>query len=139
VDVVIANGHTPDVLPRLAAGESIGTLFPATVDHLESRRRWIRAAVAPKGRVVVDAGAARALAAGKSLLPAGIVAAEGTFQRADLVEIVGRDGHRLAVGLTRYGVADVELIRGKRSDAIETLLGYNYGDAVVHRDDLVLD
>ncbi len=139
VDVVIANGHTSDVLPRLAAGESIGTLFPATVDHLESRRRWIRAAVAPRGRIVVDAGAARALAAGKSLLPAGIVAAEGSFQPADLVEIAGRDGSRLAVGLARYGAADVALIRGKRSDAIEALLGYNYGDAVVHRDDLVLE
>src|SRR5579883_1705760 len=139
VDVVIANGHTPDVLARLAAGESIGTLFPATVDHLESRRRWIRAAVAPKGRVVIDAGAARALTAGKSLLPAGIVGVYGGFGRADLIEIEGRDGRRLAVGLARYSAADVELIRGKRSDAIEALLGYSYGDAVVHRDDLVLD
>lgn len=139
VDVVIANGHTPDILPRLAAGESIGTLFPATVDHLESRRRWIRAAVAPKGRVLIDAGAARALTAGKSLLPAGIVGVSGSFQRADLIEIAVKDGSGLAVGLSRYSAADVELIRGRRSDAIEALLGYSYGDAVVHRDDLVLD
>jgi len=140
IDVVIANGHEPDVLGRLAAGESLGTLFPATADRMESRKRWIRAAVAPKGRIVIDAGAAHALAQeGKSLLPAGVVAAEGSFEPADLVEIVTAAGKRLAVGVTRYSDADVRLIRGRRSDRILSVLGYSYGDEVVHRDDLVLE
>jgi glutamate 5-kinase len=140
IDVVIANGHAPDVLPRLAAGESLGTLFPATADRMESRKRWIRAAVAPRGHLVVDAGAARALVEeGKSLLPAGVVACEGSFRPADLVEIVTVEGRRLAVGVTRYSDIDVQRIRGRRSDRILPLLGYSYGDEVVHRDDLVLD
>lgn len=140
VDVVIANGHVRDALPRIAAGESLGTLLPATTDRMESRKRWIRAAVAPRGRIIVDAGAARALCdEGKSLLPAGVLGAEGNFQPADLVEIVTREGQRLALGLARYGAADIGLIRGQRSDRIEGLLGYSYGDAIVHRDDLALE
>jgi len=140
VDVVIANGHTRDALARIAAGESLGTLFPATTDRMESRKRWIRAAVAPRGRVIVDAGAARALCdEGKSLLPAGVLGVEGNFQPADLIEIVTHEGRRLALGLSRYGAAEIGLIRGQRSDRIEGLLGYSYGDEIVHRDNLALE
>jgi len=140
VDVVIANGRERDVLPRLAAGESIGTLFPATTDRLESRKRWIRAGVAPKGRITVDDGAARALSVErKSLLPAGIVGVAGSFQPADLVELTTTAGRRLAIGITRYSDADITRIRGERSDRIADRLGYSYGDEIVHCDDLVLD
>lgn len=139
-DVIIANGHTPDVLVRLACGEALGTYFPATADRMESRKRWIRAGMSPRGRIVIDSGAARALADGKhSLLPAGVVRADGNFQPADLVEIVGKDGRRIGVGLTRYSNTDINTIRGQQSSRIVDLLGYSYGDAVVHVDDLVLD
>lgn len=139
-DVVIANGHAPDVLPRLAAGEAVGTLFPASIDRLESRKRWIRAGMAPRGTLVIDAGAVRAITEGRhSLLPAGVLHATGSFHPADLVEIVTDHGRRVAVGVTRYGDADLALIRGQRSVRIVELLGYSYGDAVVHIDDLALD
>jgi glutamate 5-kinase len=139
VNVVIASGHEHDVLTRLAAGESIGTLFPAGADRMESRKRWIRAGVAPQGRIVVDDGAARALKKRHSLLPAGVLRAEGSFRPADLIEIVTDAGRRIAVGLTRYGDADVNAISGQQSPRIVELLGYSYGDAIVHIDDLALD
>jgi glutamate 5-kinase len=139
-DAVIASGRTPNVLTRLAEGEQVGTLFPAVADRMESRKRWIRAGVAPQGRLVIDEGAARAITSGgRSLLPAGVLRAEGTFRPADLVEIIGAGGRRIAVGLTRYSDEDVQTIRGQRSARIVELLGYSYGDAVVHIDDLVLD
>ncbi|MHB8577959.1 MAG: glutamate 5-kinase, partial [Dehalococcoidia bacterium] len=140
VDVVIANGREREVLPRLAAGESIGTLFPAAVDRLESRKRWIRAGIAPRGRIQIDEGAVHALTVErKSLLPAGITAVDGSFQPADLVEIVAPNGNRIASGVSRYGSADIQRIKGKRSDRILETLGFSYGHEVVHCDDLVLD
>ena len=139
VDVVIANGHAPAVLARLAEGENIGTLFPATSGRMESRRRWPRAGLVKlSGSLVVDEGAARALADRSSLLAAGIVDVEGSFQAGDLVEVLA-DGQRVAVGKSRYAADDVRRIRGRRSDQIAELLGYSNGDEVVHRDDLVAD
>jgi len=140
VDVVIANGREPDVLPRLAAGESIGTLFPATVDRMESRKRWIRAGIAPRGRILVDDGAVRALTEERrSLLPAGVLSVEGRFEPADLVQIVTTDGRRLGTGLTRYSAADIKRIRGERSERIVEILGYDNGHEIVHCDYLVLE
>lgn len=139
VDVVIASAHEPQVLPRLAAGERIGTYFPASTDRVESRKRWLLAGLAARGRIAVDAGAVHALRdLGRSLLPAGIIGAEGPFARGDTVTIVNAEGERIAYGITNYDHADVERIRGHRSDAIPTLLGHTFGAEVVHRNNLVL-
>ncbi|HEX9116554.1 MAG TPA: glutamate 5-kinase [Anaerolineae bacterium] len=137
-DVIIAAGRTPDVLTRVAGGERLGTRFPALAP-LEGRKRWIFAGRTPKGRLRVDAGAARALAKnGKSLLPAGILDVEGEFSRGDSVAIQGPKGDDIARGITRYSSAELGVIRGHHSDEIAGCLGYDYGPVAVHRNDLIL-
>jgi glutamate 5-kinase len=138
-DVFIASGHEPDVLARLAYGKHAGTYFPATIDRLESRKRWMLSGLSARGRIIVDAGAVRALREQKrSLLPAGVVDVAGSFQRGDTVEIVTAGGDRVACGITNYAASDLEAIRGVRSDRISGVLGYEYGSEVVHRNNLVM-
>jgi glutamate 5-kinase len=138
-DVVIANGHEPDALERLAGGEALGTLFVATGDRMESRKRWMLSALAARGKIVVDAGAAKALrSGGKSLLPAGVKDIEGPFERGDTVPIFDEEGHRIAVGITNYAHDDASAIRGVRSDKIADLLGHEFGAELVHRNNLVV-
>ena len=137
--VVIADGREADVVPRAVQGGSVGTHFLPTVDRLESRRRFLLSALRERGRITVDEGAVRALVRdGKSLLPAGIVAASGDFGRGDVVRVETREGEHIASGTTNYAAGDVERIRGLHSDRIEETLGYDYGDEVVHRNNLVL-
>lgn len=139
VDVVVASGRTPDALVDIASGKESGTLFPAAGDRLESRKRWILSTISRAGHLVVDEGAAAALRRqGRSLLPAGIAAVNGTFDRGEAVEVRDPAGERLAAGLTNYDSGELERIRGLRSDRIAETLGYAYGDEVIHRDNLVL-
>jgi glutamate 5-kinase len=136
--VVIAAGGEPDVLLRLVRGETLGTRFPATVSHVESRKRWILAEPA-RGEIGVDVGAAQALAqGGKSLLAVGVTSVSGQFERGQTVRLLGPDGREIARGITNYNAGDLAAIRGRRSDEIPAVLGYQYGPTVVHRDDLVL-
>ncbi|MCA9954442.1 MAG: glutamate 5-kinase [Anaerolineales bacterium] len=138
-DVVIAAGRAPNVIERIVAGESVGTRFPALENPLENRKRWIFAGRKARGCVVIDAGAARALLEnGRSLLPAGITAVTGTFERGDTICIEGANGQELARGISRYASSDLQKIIGLRSDQIEERLGYGYGTVVVHRNDLIL-
>ena len=137
--VAIADGRAPDVVLRAAAGETVGTHFPAAADRLESRRRFLLSALRERGRITIDEGAVRALVRdGKSLLPAGVLAVAGGFGRGAVVRIEARDGAHVASGAANYAAADVERIRGLHSDAIGDALGYDYGDEVVHRNNLVL-
>ena len=137
--VVIADGRRPGVIRSAVAGESVGTHFLPTVDRLESRRRFMLSRLRERGRITVDEGAVRALVRdGKSLLPAGIVSASGDFARGDVVRVETRDGEHIASGTTNYAAGDVERIRGLHSDRIEEALGYDYGDEVMHRNNLVL-
>jgi glutamate 5-kinase len=137
-DMVIAGGKEPDVLVRLAQGEPLGTYFPATVDRMESRKRWMLAGLAVKGSVIVDAGAAGVLRQDKkSLLPAGVQDVRGSFLRGDAVDIVGPDGKRVACGIANYSAEEIARIKGLRSDRIDDVLGHNYGGEIVHRDNLV--
>jgi len=137
--VVIADGREQDLLMRLVKGESIGTLFPPATTKIESRKRWMLAGLATKGRLVVDKGAVVALKEqNRSLLPAGIKAVEGDFKRGDTVDIVGEAGERAACGISNYSSQELAVIKGARSDRIESLLGYGYGDEVVHRNNLVV-
>ncbi len=138
-DVVIANGHLPNVLVRIAEGEPIGTFFPATANPLESRKRWILGSVTSTGSIVVDAGAAAALRErGRSLLPAGVREVRGTFERGESVPVVDLAGERVAVGVTNYSSGELARIKGLRSDRIAGVLGYTYGEEVIHRDNLVV-
>jgi glutamate 5-kinase len=137
--VVIADGRVEDIVPRVVAGETLGTHFLPTANRVESRRRQLLSGLRPRGRIVVDAGAARALRYdGKSLLPAGVTDAEGPFERGDVVRIFTLEGDHLATGSVNYSDADIERIKGQRSDRIPDILGYEYGEEVVHRDNLVL-
>ncbi len=137
--VVIADGRERDALERLARGDELGTLFPATGDRVESRKRWMLAGLSARGKIVVDAGAAKALTSqGKSLLPAGVREVAGPFARGDAVSIYDEAGRRLAIGITNYGHEDAAAIRGLRSDRIEERLGHEYGAELVHRNNLVV-
>lgn len=135
--MAIALGHTEHPLAALEAGTRCTWFLPAP-EGRSARKRWIAGALAPLGTLVVDAGAVRALRAGRSLLPAGVRAVEGAFQRGDPVLVVDASGAPLAHGLCAYASADAARIAGHRSEEIEALLGWRGRDEMVHRDDLVL-
>ena len=139
IDVVIAAGKEPNVILRAAQGEAVGTRFVALESRPENRKRWILAGPKPVGLVMIDDGAVRALCErGRSLLPAGIVAVEGRFERGDTVTIVDRQRRELARGLTAYGSNDLRQIAGAKSHEINERLGYTYGEEAIHRNNLVI-
>ena len=113
------------------------TLFTPHATPAAAYKQWIAGSLSPQGALVVDAGAATALKAGKSLLPAGVRAVEGAFDKGDAVLIKDAEGHAIAKGLASYGAKDAALIQGRKSDAIETVLGYRGASVLIHRDDLV--
>lgn len=135
--VVIARGSDPDILVRIAGGEKAGTRFHPVATAMESRKRYILAG-GESGSLAVDDGAARALNRGGSLLPVGVTGVEGAFERGDTVRVVDPSGREIARGIANYSAADLARILRRRSDEIDSLLGYNYGDEVIHRNDLVL-
>ncbi|MDF0600541.1 glutamate 5-kinase [Psychromarinibacter sp. C21-152] len=132
--MAITEGSVIRPLQALEQGAP-STWFLAEGDPQQARKRWI-AAMKPKGRLTVDAGAARALRQGKSLLPAGVTSVTGAFGRGDPVDIAGPDG-ALAKGLARYTAEEARRIAGHRSGDIEAVLGYPGRAALVHRDDMV--
>ena len=134
--MIIAKG---EVLHPLAALQQGGrhTVFAAQTEPHLARKAWI-ASMKPQGVLTVDAGAARALAKGKSLLPAGVTAVSGTFGRGEPVEICDADGHVLAQGLCRYTSDEAQKIAGHKSDEIADLLGYEGRAVIVHRDDMAV-
>ncbi|MGQ0601783.1 MAG: glutamate 5-kinase [Anaerolineales bacterium] len=136
--VVIASGGEPDVLVRVANGESLGTRFHPLASAIESRKRYILSSGRAAGSVFVDDGAARALRAGSSLLPVGVARVEGEFERGDAVRVLDAAARELARGIVNYSVADLTRLCRRHSDEIESILGYHYGDEVIHRNDLVL-
>lgn len=136
--LVVARGRDDNVLVRLIDGEAIGTVFlPRKASRASGRSRWIGAA-RPAGTVVVDDGAARAIAdKNVSLLPAGVTAVRGEFEKGDVVAIETVAGEKIAHGLTNYAAADLESIRGQKTAAIRSALAERAYDEVVHRDNLV--
>jgi glutamate 5-kinase len=135
---VIACGTEPNVLLRIADGEKIGTRFPPIATSVESRKRYILSAGQAPGQLSVDEGAAKALHRGGSLLPVGLTAVEGVFRRGDTVRVVTPDGREIARGIVNYDSRDLAQIVRCPSDKIESILGYHFGDEVIHRNDLVL-
>jgi len=137
--MIIAQGrprsHGP--LAAIEAGAK-ASLFLPRAEPRSARKAWIAGAVNPAGAVIVDDGAARALRQGKSLLPAGVVAIEGSFERGDCVVVRTRAGNEAGRGLSAYASGDIQRIAGHKSGEIATILGYRGRDEIIHRDDLVL-
>ena len=135
--MAIAVGQVDRPLQALADGGRCTWFLPAP-EGRTARKRWILGTIQPQGSLTVDAGAARALAQGRSLLPAGVRALDGDFSRGDAVVVMDPQGTPLARGLSAYGSADAARIIGHKSGEIEALLGWRGRDELIHRDDLVL-
>ncbi len=139
VATVICNGWERDILSRLARGEELGTMFPPTSSRLESRKRWMLSELSTRGEIVVDQGAALALRGhNSSLLPVGVKGIKGEFHRGDIVYVVALGAEKVACGIVSYSSQDITRIKGVRSDRIQSVLGYHYGQEVVHRNNMVL-
>jgi glutamate 5-kinase len=136
-DVIIARGTSNHPLLAIRRGDR-ATRFMGNGTPAAARKRWIAGVLKPEGTLIIDAGAARALSEGKSLLPAGIRQIDGRFERGDAVLVKDQAGREIARGLAAYGAGDAERIAGKRSLEIEAILGYRGRDEMIHRDDLAL-
>ncbi len=138
-NVIISSGRTPNILPRIIAGEPIGTLFLAQGQAVTSRKRWIGLTVKPRGRLLLDAGARTAIEhKGRSLLAAGVVDAEGNFHKGDVVGLRGPDGVEFARGLTNYSADEIRQIKGHKTKQISSILGHCPYDEIIHRDNMVV-
>jgi glutamate 5-kinase len=137
---VVALGKHPQVISRILQGEEVGTMFVAkTHERLGARKQWLGFAAAPRGALLVDDGAARALTAcGSSLLPVGVTDVTGAFKAGDVVSVLDADGHEIAHGLVNYTAEEMRQIAGQRTDQIEEILGYHPYDEAIHRDNLLL-
>jgi glutamate 5-kinase len=139
VVTLVASGRRERPVSSLLEGEDAGTAFWPSVGRLQSRKHWIAYALKPAGRLVVDAGARRALTDGKkSLLPSGVKRVEGRFGAGEPVSVADEAGAEFARGLCAFDSDEVERIAGKRSAELEAALGYRSAEEVIHRDDLVL-
>jgi len=138
-NVIIACGRSPDILPRIIAGEPVGTLFLAQGRSVAARKRWIGLTVKPRGRLILDAGARKAVELqGRSLLAAGVVEVEGTFNKGDVVALRGPDGVEFARGLCNYSADEMHRIRGLKTRRIAEVLGQCPYDEIIHRDNMVV-
>ena len=135
--MIICDGRGAQPLSAVMKGGR-HTLFRAEHSPLTARKRWIGGSLNPRGRLRVDAGALRAIRQGRSLLPAGVTAANGDFERGDLIAIEDDSGQVIGHGLSAYSAADTRVILGHKSREIERLLGYRGRDEVVHADNLVM-
>lgn len=137
--VVIAGGRTDNVLPRLLAGEELGTLFMPDPNGLVPKKRWLGFSTQPSGKLVVDDGAARALReSASSLLPIGIVRVDGQFNKGEVVEVQTTDGNSVAKGLSNYSAIELTKICGLRTPQIADMLGHCPYAEAIHRDNLTL-
>jgi glutamate 5-kinase len=134
---IIAPGLLDHPVKAVLDGGAATLLRPSTTPE-RARRQWIAGRLKPAGRIVIDAGAAKALAGGASLLPAGVTDVSGEFARGDAVEIASATGQVIGQGLSAYDAGDIRKIAGSKSDQIEAILGYRRRPAVVEKSDLVL-
>ena len=136
---VIASGREPNVVPRILKGEPIGTYLQPAQTRLAARKQWLAGQLVVRGRLVLDAGAVKAIRqAGKSLLAIGVKAVEGDFGRGEIVSCVDVDGNEIARGLVNYGTDEARRIIGRASDEIESILGYVDEPELIGRDNLVV-
>lgn len=138
IQTLIVNGHKGEVFDHLLDGDLQGTLFKPVKSQENARSQWLRHTLKAKGELTIDSGAKSALVnKGASLLPSGITSVSGHFKPGEAIQI-NCDGVVVAKGLTLYSAEDLQNIKGQKSDKIASILGYTYGEAVVHRDDMVL-
>jgi glutamate 5-kinase len=135
--MVIASGRVQHPLRAIGDGASC-TWFLTPANPVTARKKWIAGSLEPRGALVIDAGAVKALHGGKSLLPAGVIKVEGGFGRGDAVVVRGPDGHEVGRGLVAYDAEDAEKIKGRSSGDVLLILGYTGRTEMIHRDDLVL-
>jgi len=135
--MVIASGQVAHPLQRIGKAAPC-TWFLTPANPVTSRKRWIAGSLEPRGALTIDAGAVRALRGGKSLLPAGVIKVEGSFERGDAVVVRGPDGGEIGRGLIAYDAGDADTIKGRSSGDVLSILGYTGRTEMIHRDDLVL-
>jgi glutamate 5-kinase len=140
IAVHIVSGKKKGLMNDIVSGARYhGTFFSPAGNRLSHKKGWIAYNARPRGEVVIDEGAAKAIRLmGRSLLPTGIISVAGNFDVGDPVYCVNADGRRLAKGLTNYSSSDLRKIKGKKTAEIEKVLGYKYSDEAVHRDNLVI-
>jgi glutamate 5-kinase len=139
VPTIMVSGKQNRIIQAALRGDEVGTLFLPSHDGLNRRKHWIAFTLKPVGRIYVDDGARDVLLKkGKSLLPSGIAKVEGRFERGSSVRICGMDGQEFARGLSDYSGSEIARLAGRKSSEIESILGYHYGDVIVHRDNLVI-
>jgi glutamate 5-kinase len=137
--VIIASGHRPGVLPDIMAGLPVGTLVLAQGKAISPRRRWIGFSAQPRGRLLLDGGALRAITRqGSSLLAVGVLDAQGDFHKGDVVALCDSLGKEIARGLTNYSMTDLQRIKGLKSNRIAQVLGVRPHEEVIHRDNMVI-
>lgn len=134
--MVIASGRIQHPLRTIGGARCTWFLIPA--NPVTARKKWIAGSLEPRGALIIDAGAVKALRGGKSLLPAGVIKVEGAFGRGDAVIVRGPDGHEVGRGLVAYDAEDAEKIKGRSSADVLLILGYTGRTEMIHRDDLVL-
>lgn len=136
---VIAGGRNPDILLRIVAGESDGTLLLADQAPLAARKQWLAGQLQVKGTLVLDDGAVNVLRQqGSSLLAVGVTGVEGVFTRGELVSCLDSQGVEVSRGLINYSSEETRLILGKATDEIVTILGYREDEELIHRDNMVM-
>ena len=135
---IIASGHDEHPLAALGSGEAQATVIDAAGSPARAYKQWIAGTLVPAGTLHVDAGALTALAAGKSLLPAGVRSVDGNFERGVCLRVLGPDGREVARGITAYTSVETQAILGGASSEIEQRLGFRGPDELIHRNDLVL-
>jgi glutamate 5-kinase len=139
VATIMVSGKRSGIIVAALRGDEVGTLFLPSDTGLNRRKHWIAYTLRPSAKIILDDGAQNALMKmGKSLLPSGITRVEGRFERGACVRLCGLDGGEFARGLSDYSSSEVARLAGHNSSEIEAILGYHYGDVIIHRDNLVL-
>jgi glutamate 5-kinase len=138
-NVIIASGREIGTLSAIMAGQTVGTLFTAQGQSITSWKRWIGFTAQPRGHLIVDEGARRAVEAqGRSLLAIGVVDCSGTFKKGDVVALLDRNNSEFARGLTNYSAEEIARIKGQKTDQIALILGTSGYDEVIHRDNMAV-
>ena len=132
----IGNGKKNNPINKMIKGK-VYTHFIPKISNLDARKKWIISSLNSSGKIYIDQGAARALKEGKSLLPAGIIKVEGTFEKGENILIVDENEKSIARGLSSFTSSEIDKIKGKQSKEIENILGYLSKSEIIHKDDMV--
>ena len=134
--MVIANGNNRRPIKKMLEEKNC-TWFLPRISKLDARKQWIIGSIAPKGEVIIDAGAVNAINNGKSLLPAGVKKINGSFEKGDHVLVKDQNNNEYARGLASFSSTEIEKIKGSHSSKIKDILGYSSREEIIHKDDLV--